>query len=284
MEKKTVDVIKALVDPGALRLPRHCGKGAPLPSNIAVGRIVALVSEILFPGYFGRDHINGSSLTYHTGVRVEELEEVLGRQICAGRMFDTGAETCSEEAATIAARFIGELPGMRRVLLTDAEATRRGDPAATDMDEVILCYPGFRATMSYRIAHSLHLLGVPVIPRMITEQAHSSTGIDIHPAATIGGSFMIDHGTGVVIGQTTVIGNNVKLYQGVTLGAKSQPSNEPRHPVIGNDVVIYSNTSVLGRITIGDGAVIGGNLWVTEDVAAGEKLVQARPTNILRFK
>ena len=188
--------------------------------------------------------------------------------------------------------FISNLPELRRLLTTDVKATYYGDPAAISTDEVIYCYPAIRAISNYRIAHELVKLQVPIIPRMISEQAHSETGIDIHPAATIGESFTIDHGTGVVVGATAIIGNNVKIYQGVTLGAKSFDTDEnnnpikgiPRHPIIGDNVVIYSNTSILGRIKVGANAVIGGNIWVTEDVAEGEKLVQAKANNILRFK
>lgn len=177
-------------------------------------------------------------------------------------------------------------------IFTDVNATYLGDPAAISTDEVIYCYPAIRAISNYRIAHELVKLEVPIIPRMISEQAHSETGIDIHPAATIGEGFTIDHGTGIVVGATAIIGNNVKLYQGVTLGAKSFDTDAdgnpikgiPRHPIIGDNVVIYSNASILGRINIGANAVIGGNIWVTEDVAEGEKLVQAKANNFLRFK
>jgi serine O-acetyltransferase len=181
-----------------------------------------------------------------------------------------------------ATEFIIQLPEIREKLHTDVIAAYNGDPAAKSLGEVIFCYPSIRAISNYRIAHALLKLNVPLIPRIITEMAHSETGIDIHPGATIGEYFTIDHGTGVVIGETAIIGNNVKMYQGVTLGAKSFPSDEngnpikgiDRHPVIGNNVIIYSNTTILGRITVGDGAVIGGNMWVDTDVPAGAKLAQ----------
>lgn len=184
------------------------------------------------------------------------------------------------------------LPELRRLLNADVRATYYGDPAASSVQEVIYCYPGIRAICNHRIAHELVKLEVPIIPRMISELAHGETGIDIHPAATIGESFTIDHGTGIVIGATAIVGNNVKIYQGVTLGAKSfdldkdgnPVKGEPRHPIIGNNVIIYSNASILGRITIGDNAVIGGNIWVTENVAAGERLIQAKANNVLRIK
>lgn len=181
-----------------------------------------------------------------------------------------------------AAQMIDYLPELRKQLEMDVEATYNGDPAAESFDEIICCYPAIKAMINYRIAHRMLKLGVKLVPRIITEKAHAETGIDIHPAATIGHHFSIDHGTGVVIGATCIIGNNVKLYQGVTLGAKSFPLDEnghpikgiPRHPIIEDGVIIYSNSTVLGRITIGQGTIIGGNLWVTEGTKPGEKLMQ----------
>lgn len=197
---------------------------------------------------------------------------------------DSDLKRLQESAEQKAIDFITFLPEMRRILSTDVTAMYNGDPAAQNKAEVILCYPAIRAICNYRIAHKLLELDVPLIPRIITEMAHSETGIDIHPGAVIGEYFAIDHGTGVVIGATSVIGNRVKLYQGVTLGARSFPldeNNNPikgiaRHPIIEDDVIIYSNATILGRITIGKGAVIGGNIWVTENVAPGERLVQAK--------
>ena len=173
---------------------------------------------------------------------------------------------------------------MRRVLATDVAAAYNGDPAAHSFGEVISCYPAIRAISNYRIAHELLRLGVPLIPRIITEMAHSETGIDIHPGAVIGSHFTIDHGTGVVIGETCIIGNNVKLYQGVTLGAKSFPLDAdgkpikgiPRHPILEDNVIVYSNATILGRITIGQGATVGGNIWVTENVPPGARIVQTK--------
>lgn len=173
---------------------------------------------------------------------------------------------------------------MRKKLATDVEAAYNGDPAAHSFGEVIFCYPAIKAISNYRIAHELLLLGVPLIPRIITEMAHSETGIDIHPAAEIGDHFAIDHGTGVVIGATSIIGNNVKLYQGVTLGAKSFPLDEegkpikgiPRHPILEDNVIVYSNATILGRITVGRDATVGGNIWVTEDVPPRSRIVQTK--------
>lgn len=175
-----------------------------------------------------------------------------------------------------------DIVSLKEQLLKDVQSTYEGDPAATDCDEVICCYPGIKAIMNYRIAHKLWEQKVPLIPRMVTEYAHSETGIDIHPGATIGEYFTIDHGTGIVIGETCIIGDHVKLYQGVTLGAKSFPLDSdgnpikglPRHPIIEDGVIIYSNATILGRITVGKNAIIGANLWVTADVPEGAKLLK----------
>lgn len=262
--------------------------GDPLPSATALREIIELIRSILFPGYFGNSTVNSRTIKYHIGVNIEKLFELLIEQIMAGLCFSKD-ENCREcpnsirdTATRLAADFISRLPAMRRILATDVEAAYNGDPAAESYGEVISCYPAIRAISNYRIAHELLTLGVPLIPRIITEMAHSETGIDIHPSAQIGSHFTIDHGTGVVIGATTIIGNHVKLYQGVTLGAKSFPLNDEgkpikgiiRHPVIEDNVIIYSNATILGRIKIGKGATIGGNIWVTEDVAPGTRIVQ----------
>lgn len=262
--------------------------GDPLPSASALCEIIELTRSILFPGYFGNSTVNSRTIKYHIGVNVEKLFELLIEQIMAGLCFCGGEEphpsapSRYDTATKLAADFISRLSGLRRMLATDVEAAYNGDPAAESYGEVISCYPAIRAISNYRIAHELLVLGVPLIPRIITEMAHSETGIDIHPSARIGSHFTIDHGTGVVIGATTIIGNNVKLYQGVTLGAKSFPLDEDgnpikgiiRHPIIEDDVIIYSNATILGRIVIGKGATVGGNIWVTEDVPAGCRVVQ----------
>lgn len=272
--------------------------GEPLPSQQSVARIVVLCRGLIFPGFFGDSDVNNNNVTHYVGIRCEQLREMLVEQITAGLCFNTpknqdfNLNNITHLAQEKADQFIANLPELRRLLFTDVNATYLGDPAAISTDEVIYCYPAIRAISNYRIAHELVKLEVPIIPRMISEQAHSETGIDIHPAATIGEGFTIDHGTGIVVGATAIIGNNVKLYQGVTLGAKSFDTDAdgnpikgiPRHPIIGDNVVIYSNASILGRITIGANAVIGGNIWVTENVAEGEKLVQAKANNFLRFK
>ncbi len=264
-------------------------EGTPLPSAQALQDIIDLARSIIFPGYFGNSTVNSHTLQYHIGVNMERMYNLLTEQILAGLCFnsndsETSADNCRENAAKLATKLISRLPELRRLLSTDVEAAYNGDPAATSRGEVISCYPAIRAISNYRIAHELFLLGIPLIPRIITEMAHSETGIDIHPGAQIGSFFTIDHGTGVVIGETCIIGSNVKLYQGVTLGAKSFPLDEsgkpikgiPRHPIIEDDVIIYSNATILGRITIGKGATIGGNVWVTENVPAGTRITQKK--------
>ncbi|MCM1504603.1 MAG: serine acetyltransferase [Muribaculum sp.] len=273
-------------------------RGEPLPSQLAVKEIITLSRALIFPGFFGDSDVTRENVLYFTGLWIEKLFKLLTEQIHAGLSMDICTELPPQfteleaKSADLAARFIKRLPELRRLLNNDVKATYHGDPAALSTQEVIYCYPGIRAICNYRIAHELVKLDVPILPRMISEQAHAETGIDIHPSATIGESFTIDHGTGIVIGATAVIGNNVKIYQGVTLGAKSFPLDDngnpvkgvPRHPTIGNNVIIYSNASILGRITIGDNAVIGGNIWVDTDVAPGERLIQAKANNVLRLK
>ena len=270
--------------------------GDPLPSQPALAEAMDLCRSILFPGFYGKSNVNEQNLVFHIGVAMERLYGLLCEQIQAGLCFATGwseveaygesyvsaQDTRKRKASELARQFVSKLPQLRQTLATDVEAAYLGDPAAETYGEVISCYPIIKAITNYRIAHELLQLGVPLIPRIITEMAHSETGIDIHPAATIGHHFTIDHGTGVVVGATCIIGNNVKLYQGVTLGAKSFPVDAegnpikgiPRHPILEDGVIVYANSTILGRITIGRGAVIGGNIWVTEDVAPGERILQ----------
>ena len=259
--------------------------GNPLPSGKVLEEIIDLSRAIIFPGYYGKSKINKHTIKYHTGLAVEKLSKLLEDQILAGLCFSCphsgkGENTpCRLKARHLAFQLIAKLPEIRHTLATDVEAAFLGDPAADNRGEIISCYPVIKALTNYRIAHELQQLGVPLIPRIISEMAHSETGIDIHPAATIGHHFTIDHGTGVVIGATCVIGNNVKLYQGVTLGAKSFPLDAdgnpikgiPRHPILEDDVVVYSNATILGRITIGRGSVVGANIWVTESMQPNSK-------------
>ncbi|MDD7100812.1 MAG: serine acetyltransferase [Bacteroidaceae bacterium] len=263
-----------------------------IPSGKVLEEVVELCRSIFFPGFYGRSCINSDTLKYNIGVTVERLYILLKQQIAAGMSLNRNGENYSradikKRAETVALKTIAMLPDIKDTLITDVVAAYKGDPAATNYSEVISCYPVIKALTNYRLAHVLHKLGVPLVPRMLTEIAHSETGIDIHPGAEIGNHFTIDHGTGVVIGATCIIGNNVKLYQGVTLGAKSFPVDPngmpikgvPRHPIIEDDVVVYSNATILGRITIGRGAVIGGNIWVTEDVKPGAHLTQNKSIN-----
>ena len=258
--------------------------GAPLPSVVDVKRIVQLAKSIIFTDYFHKRQADEQMRSYIIGVNMEELYELLSRQIACGLQFCTECHGNVEEAAQgLALRFIDELPEIKRLLYTDVQAMFDNDPAAPNYGEVIFCYPVVNTMTHYRIAHKLHQLGVPVIPRIITEQAHSKTGIDIHPGAQIGEYFAIDHGTGVVIGETCIIGNHVTLYQGVTLGAKSFKYDEqgnilnvPRHPIIEDYVTVYSNASILGRITIGHHSIVGGNLWVTHDIMPYSRLQQSK--------
>ena len=257
----------------------------PSPSVTALREIMNLLRKVIFPGFFGTEQeAQTDSIQYYTGVYREQAYDLLQEQIYNGLCFEV--ERCcdsKDRASEIAIAFINKVPHIKYLLSTDVKAILDGDPAAKSPSEIIFCYPAIHAILYQRVAHELLKLGVPVIPRIITEMAHSDTGIDIHPGAQIGEYFSIDHGTGVVIGQTAIIGNHVRLYQGVTLGAKSftldeegLPLDVPRHPIIEDYVTIYSNASILGRITIGHGSVIGGNIWLTHSVPPNSKVLQTR--------
>jgi len=258
-----------------------------LPSKTEIIQIVELARTVLFPGFFGNDEISLKGFSFHVASCIDNMARKLKEQIKRGFCFGKkkhkmDCSDCEKCAGEITNKFISRLPSIQELLFLDAKAAYDGDPSATSIDECIYSYPGLLAITNYRIAHELYLMNVPIIPRIITEHAHSVTGIDIHPAAKIGKSFFIDHGTGVVIGETCIIGDKVRLYQGVTLGAKSIKTNDngeiikglPRHPILEDDVVVYSGASVLGRITIGKGAVIGGNVWLTSDVGPGETKIR----------
>ena len=283
-------VIIKLSDPVGLKsVCRRQEKNHPMPSTEIINKIVKLLRSVIFPGYFGNADVNPDNVSGHIEENVQLIHALLLEQIKSGMCFenaelDYNCEDLNGKANSIATQFITSLPHLRDILHKDVVAAYNGDPAAKSLGEVIFCYPGVRAISSYRFAHAILDLGVPIIPRVITELAHSETGIDIHPGAIIGDSFMIDHGTGVVIGETSRIGQNVRIYQGVTLGAKSFPLDEngnpikgiDRHPKIGNNVIIYSNSTILGDIKVGDNAVIGGNIWVDSDVPAGAKVLQQK--------
>ncbi len=290
-ENKLTHTIKKLSDPGSYAQVCHEHRlGEPLPSIVKLGKVIDLVREIIFPGYFGNTSLRPNTTQHYMGVYIDELYELLSEEILAGLCFECMDEKTNKiEKHSIEARrktveFIEYLPEIRRKMVTDVEAIYINDPAARNRGEVIFCYPAIRAITNYRMAHKLLELKVPLIPRFISEMAHSETGIDIHPKAQIGEYFTIDHGTGVVIGSTSIIGNNVKIYQGVTLGAKSFPLDEfgnpikgiPRHPIVEDDVVIYAGATILGRVTIGKGSVIGGNVWVTHDLPPNSRVIQSR--------
>lgn len=248
-----------------------------MPRRQTVVELLMDIRSVLFPGYYP---VEGGPLSV-----TEHLDRIswrLSREIASA--FRAAGQSADAEKLT--GQFLLRLPDIHAMLLLDARACFDGDPAARGPEEVIFCYPGFFATLVYRIAHELHLLGVPYVPRIMTEYAHGSTGIDIHPGATIGRHFMIDHGTGVVIGETCVIGDHVQIYQGVTLGALSTRGGQRiagtrRHPTIGDNVIIYANASVLGGDTvIGEGAVIGGSAFITSSVAAGERIVGQVPSSV----
>lgn len=266
---------------------------APLPSVAEVKRIVTLIKGIIFADYFQHRQSNEGIRSYHIGVNMQELFALLKQQIARGLQFCEECEATAtkqrifDEAERIALNFIDALPEIKRKLYTDVQAMFDNDPAATNYGEVIFSYPVINAMTHYRVAHVLHQMQVPVIPRIITELAHSKTGIDIHPGAEIGEFFSIDHGTGVVIGETSIIGSHVSLYQGVTLGAKSFKYDEhgnmlnvPRHPIIEDHVTVYSNASILGRITIGHHSTIGGNIWLTHDVPPYSRILQSKAVDV----
>ncbi len=257
----------------------HLGH-SPLPSYREIVDILADLREVLYPGYGRRQSLHLGNIAYHIGALVDGLHERLTQQIARALRHDCNDRRDEVETRPLAEemvlRFLDAIPEIRHTLAEDVQAAYDGDPAARSPGEIVFCYPGVAAVTVYRVAHELHRLGVPLIPRMMTEYAKGKTGIDIHPAALIGRRFFVDHGTGVVIGETTRIGNGVKLYQGVTLGALSFPRDESgqivrnvkRHPTIEDGVVIYANATILGGQTvIGRNAVIGSSAWITRSIA-----------------
>jgi serine O-acetyltransferase len=262
----------------------------PLPSRDAAVSALDALQELLFPGYAGAQGLTGAGLRLHVESRLawlyETLTEQIARAVNHGHRLEEACPITERQATECAEEFIARLPAVREVLATDVRAAYDGDPAAACYDEIIFSYPGLYAITTYRLAHELHRLDVPLIPRIMTEHAHSRTGIDIHPGTRVGPSFFIDHGTGVVVGGTAVIGANVKLYQGVTLGAFSFDKDSDgrlvrhtkRHPTIEDDVVVYAGATILGGETvIGRGSVIGGNVWLTRSVPPGTRVLQDSP-------
>jgi len=291
LSELTERLVRSYVEIEGISHLRHC----PLPNYETIIAITEDLKEVLFPGYRRRDGLHPGNVVYYVGDLIDRLHDELTRQIARALCHEAGKSVpCNpQERADFeaigqakAVAFLQQLPELRRQLALDVQAAYAGDPACKSLDEVVFCYPGLEAITVYRLAHVLHQLGVPLIPRMMTEWAHSRTGIDIHPGAKIGSHFFIDHGTGVVIGETTEIGNWVKLYQGVTLGALSFDKDangnlvrgKKRHPTIEDSVVIYANATVLGGSTVvGHHSVIGSSGWLTHSVAPYTTVIMEKP-------
>ncbi|HEY1601190.1 MAG TPA: serine acetyltransferase [Pirellulales bacterium] len=285
----TQSIVDTYTEVGTINHLGHC----PLPNNDVIVQVVEDLQEIIYPGYRRQEGLHQGNVGYYVGALVDRLHDRLTTQIGRALRHEAQAPCGGEndidfealgQATTI--QFLKQLPELRRMLALDVQAAYDGDPAVKNPDEVIFCYPGLVAITVYRLAHLLHLLEVPLIPRMMTEWAHSRTGIDIHPGATIGQRFFIDHGTGVVIGETCEIGDQVKLYQGVTLGALSFPTDgdghivrgNKRHPTIEDRVIIYANATVLGGQTVvGSDSVIGSSVWLTRSIAPRTTVVLEKP-------
>lgn len=262
----------------------------PIPSIDSVVKIINLLKEVIFPGYFSDGKLNPVNLKYTIGQSVSTLYDMLSEQISSSIRhdcirYDQPCHDCADRGQEAALELLRDIPALRRNLSKDVRATFDGDPAARSFDEIIFSYPGIQAITVYRIAHRLFEMKIPILPRTMSEYAHSTTGIDIHPGATIGERFVIDHGTGIVIGETTVIGDNVRIYQGVTLGAHSLPANAgsrlkgiKRHPTIEDDAIIYAGATILGGdTTIGKRSVVGGNVWLTESIPADTRVIMKTP-------
>jgi serine O-acetyltransferase (EC 2.3.1.30) len=271
---------------------------AVIPSKESLIEIIDLIKDILFPGYFGDQTVDRNTLSYHIGNEITDLFGKLSKQITNSiiqecNRYDEDCTDCIDRGQEETLKFLKKIPELRSMLASDIVATFEGDPAAKSYDEIIFSYPGIFAMTVYRSAHQLHRQGISILPRIMTEYAHSIVGIDIHPGARIGKGFFIDHGTGVVIGETCEIGNNVRIYQGVTLGSLSFPKDEKgelirgekRHPTIEDDVIIYSNATILGGETrIGARSVIGGNVWITKSVPPDTKVMIEEPRLIFKEK
>ncbi|QLI83002.1 serine acetyltransferase [Chitinibacter fontanus] len=271
---------------------RYQGRVRELPSREVMQQILDGLAAALFPTHYGRPDLNDESIDHFVGSTLHACLTQLAEQIRRSLLFSaerskTFDHNLKQIADGITQSFASQLPDIRAFLVGDLYAAQQGDPAANSISEILLCYPGFRAILSYRLAHTLYLLGAPFLARIISNLAYATTGIDIHPGARIGSEFFIDHGSGVVIGETSIIGERVRIYQAVTLGSKSFPADEnghlikgnARHPIVEDDVVIYAGATILGRITIGKGSVIGGNVWLTQSVPAHSHISQASNRN-----
>jgi len=287
-------ILKTYTEQAAIN---HIGVVA-LPSKAETIRFLDLLFGILYPGYFGRRNFTRENIRFHIGDRIWQVHRLVGEQvylsIVHGCRHTSGqCHTCADVASDLATEFLRRIPRLRELLEGDVQALYDGDPAAKSLEEIIFSYPGLEAVTVYRIAHELWDMRVPLLPRIMTEIAHSTTGIDIHPGARIGRRLFIDHGTGVVIGETTEIGDNVKIYQGVTLGALSFPKDEKgelirgekRHPTIGDNVTIYSGATLLGGETVvGAGSTIGGNVWLTHSVPPNAVVMTEEPALVVSDK
>lgn len=267
----------------------------PIPAEGQVADLIDMFRQLLFPGYFSREPLDSMSLHYTLGQTVSRLYDLLADRITHHirhecRRYHRPCSECESQGYATALSVMDAIPEIRKTLVSDVRAAFEGDPAAKSHDEIIFSYPGIYAISVYRVAHRLYQLNVPLLPRIMSEHAHSLTGIDIHPGATIGSRFVIDHGTGVVIGETTRIGNNVRIYQGVTLGAMSLPMDageklrgKKRHPTLEDDVIIYAGATILGGDTIiGERSVVGGNVWLTESIPPDTLVMLERPRLIIK--
>jgi len=292
------DIISRIVDTyDTVSRINHLGRRA-LPSRNVIADILDGLKEILYPGYFGRRNFTRENISYHIGDRVWQVQRLLAEQMYLSmvvrcRHTPDECDTCRQVAVDLSVTFLRCVPRLRACLEGDVQALYDGDPASKCLEEIIFSYPGLEAVTTYRIAHELWKMDIPLLPRIMTEMAHSATGIDIHPGARIGQRFFIDHGTGVVIGETAEIGDGVKMYQGVTLGALSFPKDEKgnlvrgrkRHPTIGDNVTIYSGATLLGGDTVvGEGSTIGGNVWLTHSVPRGAVVMIEEPALVVADK
>lgn len=279
-------LVASLMDSCVDNLAVNHIEGHDLPDKRSVEGVLDMLLNVLFPGYASGKALSPDNLPYYFGSLIVDAVGVLNNLIERALAYDCrqrheGVETCRacDRAEKAALHLIRQLPHLRQILKEDVQAAHDRDPAGESLDQIIFCYPGIEAIATQRLAHALYEMAIPIIPRMWTERAHSRTGIDIHPGARIGKRFFIDHGTGVVVGETTVIGNDVTLYQGVTLGALSPAKGQSlrgvkRHPTIGNNVIVYAGATILGGETIiGDGSTIGGSVWLTESVAPGMRVM-----------
>jgi len=288
--KSLQSTVKILTENHSQKFPFISIHERRLPSTVNLAEIIESIRAVIFPGYFGSPLAKNDSLVYHVGTGVEKIFNDLSHQIFDALFFQSEKMDSAQtriKARNLTYTFLNRLQYIKQLMSSDVKAIFDSDPAAKNMGEIIFCYPAVKAISNYRIAHELYLLNIPLIPRIITELAHAETGIDIHPGAEIGEYFSIDHGTGIVIGQTTIIGNHVTIYQGVTLGAKSftldeegHPKDVPRHPILEDDVTVYSNASILGRITIGQGTIIGGNIWLDHSVPPYSRILQTKAVKL----